>query len=496
MEMIMKDILLSCEDISLSLNGISIIENINLSLNRGEFHLLLDKNGAGKTTMANILSGIYPYGSYSGHIYYQNKELQLRIPKDAFKKNIVTIHQDICLFEDMTIAENLYANLPPGTALKTFTSLEKKVKMANEFLAEHNCPIDSSLLIRQCSQFLKRKIELLRLYLMQPELLILDEPVAIVSNYDMKFFLELLSYFKEKGVTILCISYNYEAFLHLVDHVSIFREEGPGYTISQSNLQQEDIAHLLVKDFCRNRYPKVHVKKGAEVLCAENLSNGFTIKDISFTLRQGEILGFFGSSGSGRESLSKTLFGLEGCHSGTIYIDRLPARITSPVKAIDLGIAYITDDRNNYGLFQNLDLLENVNSVKGNNHKPFWTRTQAEHNRYARYADKMNLGLSSDSIARHLSGGEQQKLILMRWIMSSARIFIFNEPTQSIDIPSKIDVYNMFNDLVMKGASILLFSSNLEELLGVCDRVIFIKQGLISGEVSRMDIGQPIENYL
>lgn len=160
-----------------------------------------------------------------------------------------------------------------------------------------------------------------------------------------------------------------------------------------------------------------------------------------------------------------------------------------------MGIAYITDDRNNYGLFQNLDLLENVNSVKGNNHKPFWTRTQAEHNRYARYADKMNLGLSSDSIARHLSGGEQQKLILMRWIMSSARIFIFNEPTQSIDIPSKIDVYNMFNDLVMKGASILLFSSNLEELLGVCDRVIFIKQGLISGEVSRMDIGRP-ENYL
>lgn len=491
----MNDILLSCEDISLSLNGISIIENINLSLNRGEFHLLIDKNGAGKTTMANILSGIYPYGSYSGNIYYKNKKLQLKIPKDALKKNIVTIHQDICLFEEMTIAENLYANLPSETALKSFTSLEKKIKMANEFLSRHDCPIDSSLLIRQCSQFIKRKIELLRLYLMEPELLILDEPVAIVSNYDMKFFLELLSYFKKKGVTILCISYNYEAFIHLVDHISIFREEGPSYTISQSDLHREDITHLLVKDFCQKRYPKIDVKKGEEVLCAENLSNGLTIKDISFTLHQGEILGFFGSSGSGRESLSKALFGLEPCPCGTIYIDRLPTCITSPEKAIDLGIAYITDDRSNYGLFQNLDLLENVNSVKGNNYKPFWTRTHAEQNRYARYADKMNLRLSPDAIAKHLSGGEQQKLILMRWVMSSARIFIFNEPTQSIDIPSKIDVYNMFNDLIMKGASILLFSSNLEELLGVCDRVIFIKQGLISGEVSRMDITQPIENY-
>lgn len=492
----MKDILLSCEDISLSLNGISIIENINLSLYRGEFHLLLDKNGAGKTTMANILSGIYPYGSYKGSIYYKNEKLRLRIPKDALRKHIVTIHQDICLFEDMTIAENLYANLPPDSALKSFTSPDKKIRMANNFFAKHDFPIDSSLLVNQCSQITKRKIELLRLYLMQPELLILDEPVAIVSNYDMEYFLNLISYFKEKGVTILCISYNYEAFLHLVDHISIFREEGPGYTIGQSDIHHEDVMHLLVKDFCQSRYPKINVKKGEEVLCAEKLSNGKTIKDISFTLSKGEILGFFGGSGSGRDSLSKTLFGLEPCHSGTIYIDRLPARITSPENAIDLGIAYITDDRNNCGLFQNLDLLENVNSVRGSNYKSFWTRTHFEQKRYERYADKMNLSLSPSAIAKHLSGGEQQKLILMRWLMSSARIFIFNEPTQSIDIPSRIDVYNMFNDLLLKGASILLFSSNLEELIGVCDRVIFIKQGLISGEVSRQDDTRHIENYI
>lgn len=492
----MKDILLSCENISLSLNGISILENINLSLYRGEFHLLLDKNGTGKTTMANILSGIYPYGSYSGNIFYKSETLHLRIPKDALRKKIVTIHQDICLFENMTIAENLYANLPSDTALKTFTSLDKKIKMANDFFAAHDFPVDSSLLISQCTQSMKRRIELLRLYLMQPELLILDEPVAIVSHYDMDFFLKLISYFKDKGVTILCISYNYEAFLHLVDHISIFREKGPGYTISQSDLQPDEVLHLLVKDFCRNRYPKIHVKKGEEVLCAENLSNGQTMKDISFSLSKGEILGFFGGSGSGRDSLSRTLFGLEPCRSGTLYIDRLPARITSPESAIDLGIAYITDDRSNCGLFQNLDLLDNVNSVKGRNYKPFWSRTRFEQRRYEKYADKMNLSLSSGSMAKHLSGGEQQKLILMRWLMSSARIFIFNEPTQSIDIPSRIDVYNMFNDLVLKGASILLFSSNLEELMGVCDRVIFIKQGLISGELSRKDDTCHIENYI
>ena len=187
----MKEPILSCQNISLQLSGTSILENVSLSLYPGEFHLLVGENGAGKTSIVNILRGIYSFNTYSGTVLFKNKLLKLRTPKDAIQKNIITIHQDICLYEDLTIAENLYANLPPLTSLKTFVSLEKKIKKANDFFRSHDFNIDSSRLIRQCSPSTKRKIELMKLYLMNPELLILDEPVAITSSYDMDYFFHL-----------------------------------------------------------------------------------------------------------------------------------------------------------------------------------------------------------------------------------------------------------------------------------------------------------------
>ena len=492
----MKEPILSCQNISLQLSGTSILENVSLSLYPGEFHLLVGENGAGKTSIVNILSGIYSFSTYSGTVLFKNKLLKLRTPKDAIQTNIITIHQDICLYEDLTIAENLYANLPPLTSLKTFVSLEKKIKKANDFFRSHDFNIDSSRLIRQCSPSTKRKIELMKLYLMDPELLILDEPVAITSSYDMDYFFHLMTYFKEKGVTILCISHNYQAFLPFIDRFSIFQENGSLCTIDRNDYQSKDIRELLMADFCQSRYPKIHIEQGAEVLCVENLSNSGSVRDISFTLHKGEILGFFGRAGSGKNALPKTLFGIDPPTDGTIYIDRLPAKISSPQEAIDLGLAYITDERNECGLFQNLDLLENVYSIKGNNFHHFWTRTRFERKRYETFCEKLNMDLSSASHPEYLSGGEQQKLILMRWLMSPAKIFIFNEPTQSIDVPSKIDIYNMFNDLILKGASILIFSSNLEELMGICDRVIFLKQGVVSGEVSYKESISYIYNYI
>ena len=492
----MKEPLLSCKNISLKLSGVSIIENINLSLYPGEFHILMGENGAGKTSVVNIISGIYPFGSYEGTLTYKGQSVQLHTPKDALKKNIVTIHQEICLFENMTIAENLYANLPAQTALKRFTSLEKKIKLADAFFRKHGSSIDSSRLVSQCSPATKRKIELLKLYLMEPELLILDEPVALVGSYEMDYFIRLMRFFKEKGVTILCISHNYHAFFNLIDRFSIFYEKELRTTVNRANIGDGDIENILMADFCESRYPKINVEKGMEVLCAENISNNGSIRDISFSLNKGEILGFFGRTGSGKNALSKALFGLEPLAEGNLYIDRLPARISTPQDAINLGLAYITDERNECGLFENLDLLENVYSIKENNFKHFWTRTNFEYKRYYKYSRKLNIEFSPKTIPKHLSGGEQQKLILMRWLMSPARIFIFNEPTQSIDIPSKIDIYNMFNDLVLKGASILLFSSNLEELLGVCDRVLFLKQGIVSGEISRNESPEYIQNLI
>lgn len=492
----MKKPILSCKNISLTLNQVPIIENVTLSLYPGEFHLLMGENGAGKTTIANILSGIYPYRTYSGMVEFKDQELKLASPRDAIKKRIVTIHQDTYLYENMSIAENLFANLPAHTTPKHFLSAEKKIQLANEFFEQHHLQIDASRLVSQCNAVVKRKVELLKLYLMDPELLILDEPVAFMSSYEIDFFLDLIRHFKEKGVTILCISHNYHAFFEQIDRFSIFYEKELKETLTREDIENGNIDTLLFADFCNSRYPKINIKKGNEVLCADHLATNEYIKDISFTLQKGEILGFFGRSGSGKSTLPKALFGIEPLKNGTIYVDRLPAKISSPEDALNLGLAYITDERMDSGLFPNLNLLENVYSIKGNNLGHFWAHTKSEYQRYYKYLNKLDLKLRPDTTPSRLSGGEQQKLIIMRWLMSSARIFIFNEPTQSIDIPSKIDIYNMFNDLILKGASILIFSSNLEELLGICDRIIFIKDGTISGEVSYNDGIIPDQNLI
>ncbi|MDD2960229.1 MAG: ATP-binding cassette domain-containing protein [Lachnospiraceae bacterium] len=478
----MEEAILSCKNLSLKLGGISIFENISLTLHRGELHLLMGENGTGKTSLVNILSGIYPFPLYTGDIHYKGHPLRLHMPKDAIKQHIVTIHQDIALFERMTIAENLYANLPETIPVKSTMSLSKKIKMADLFFHEHGLMIDSSRLICHCSSTTQRTIELLKLYLMKPDLLILDEPIAVINSRHLDIFLQLIAYLKKGGTTILCIAHDYQAFLPLIDHFSIFQGKCLAHTINRSDYSLENVENILKNDFCQSKYPKINIKKGAEVLCAENLCMKDTLKDISFTLQKGEILGFYGRAGSGKNALPKALFGIEPISHGSLYIDRLPARIASPQDAINLGLAYITDERYSYGLFHNLDSLENVFSIKKNRHGRFWTRTGFEFKQYLSYAEKMNLRVPPKINPQYLSGGQQQKLILMRWLMSPAKIFIFNEPTQSLDIPSKIDIYNLFNDLIMKGCSILIFSSNLEELMGVCDRIIYISHGVITGE--------------
>lgn len=492
----MKKPILTCKNINLALDQVSVIENVNFSIYPGEFHLLMGENGAGKTSLANILSGIYPHKAYSGSIFFKQQELKLNSPRDAIKKKIITIHQDTCLYENMNIAENLFANLPSSTALKGFTSSEKKILLANDFFELYHMTIDSSRIVNQCSAVTKRKIELLKLYLLDPVLLILDEPIAFMSSYDIKFFLEMIKYFKKKGVAILCISHNYHAFYDLIDRFSIFYEKELKTTFTKEDINNRNINSLLYADFCQSKYPKIKVKKGKEVLCAEHLSTNGHIKQISFSLQQGEILGFFGHSGSGKGSLPKALFGIEPITGGTIYVDRLPAKISSPKDALNLGLAYVTDERIDYGLFSNLNLLENVYSIKENHLGTFWSHTKLEYKRYYKYISKLGMNLNPCTIPACLSGGEQQKLVIMRWLMSSARIFMFSEPTQSIDIPSKIDIYNMFNDLVLKGASILIFSSNLEELMGICDRIIFIKNGFISGEISPSENPAAVQSFI
>lgn len=412
------------------------------------------------------------------------KTINFHSPADAIKAGIFTVHQDIHLYGNLTVAENVYPYLSKEIPE---SSIKHKVSVVNDFFKKHDIRIDASLIANTCSAAQQRVIELARLYTISPILLILDEPTANLGEEFESTVGELLQYFKQHGTTILLISHNYTYFIPFVNRVSVLRDQHLVDTLSIDTFLQQDPAYLMWGEFWKNRYPKINIKCGNEVLCLDSVSNGSTIQDVSITLHKSEILGIYGKVGSGKSELARTLLGVRPITSGSLYIDRLPAVIGSIKDAIDLGIAYITDDRLEYGLYANLTVVQNVFSTQNNHYHTKWVHENKEKSIFDKYAEKLNINVASSRITGTLSSGEQQKLLFMKWLMSTSRIFIFDEPTQNLDISSKIDIHNMFNDLILNGNSILFCSSNLEELLGVCDRTLFLHSGRIVDEYAYAD---------
>jgi ABC-type sugar transport system ATPase subunit len=471
--------LVRCENLTLVINGTKILDNINFSISKNEFHLLLGNNASGKSTLIKILSGLFPAGTYSGQIFFENKELLLQTPKDALKTGIVTLYQDPCLYQNLSVAENIFAP-SSGTVSKKVYPSAKLIPDANTFLKSHGFEIDSSRLIKDCSSAEQRMIELVRLYLFQPKLLILDEPLALLNDTFSDAFIKLIQYFKNNGTTILCISHNYRMFIDYVDKVSIINSSQNFISINKNEISAKlSTDDLLLNYLSKDRYPKIKVSPGKEIFCAEHIGGKNSIRDISFSLHQGEILGIFCYNNNEKNDLEKLLFGLEPIQQGQLYFDRLKANLKSPEQAIELGIALVSNQHMDSGLYHNLPVLDNAFSVKGNFDESLFFRTKNQRNRFNKFTKNLNIHQSPNAITETLSSGEQQKLLIMRWVINRAKVYIIDDPTQSIDIPSKVDIYNIFNSLVIQGSSIIVFSSDMEELLGICDKLLFVDKGSI-----------------
>ncbi len=483
----MKNILLSYQNVSVAINNVSILKNINLTMEQGEFHVFLGSNGSGKSSLVRLLSGLHPFGQYSGEIYFDNQLLRLTSPKDSISKGIIFLAQDTYLYEELSIAENLYSNYPNSKSRLFRISKSQKLAMAEDFLKKWEIPLNPATPIGKLNLGHKRIIEILRLLLIndRPKLLILDEPLNHLNDNLSTIFYKILDHFIQAGTTILYITHRLEEVVRFSTRISIMRDGEIASTFESSDASLKDVYRRLWCNLLSNRYPKVTLKKGEEVFCAEHLGNGDTLQDISFTLHRREIIGITGVIGAGKSILAKTLFGIRSATVGKIYVDRLETRIESPVDAMNLGIAYVTDDRINAGLFMNQSALENAFSLGPFSARGPLKESRFELKQFMKYSKRLNLSINPQSKPEYLSGGEQQKLLLMRWFMTSAKIFIFDEPTNRLDISSKIDTYNLFNDLLVKDASIIICSSDLEELTGICDRILVLNNGRITYETSR-----------
>lgn len=483
----MKNTILSYQNVSLVINNIPILKNINITMEEGEFRVLLGSNGSGKSSLTRIIGGIYPYGQYSGSIYFDNQLLHLNSPKDAIMKGILLLQQDTYLYDHLTIAENLYC-LYPGTKSKLYNvSKSQKIAMTEALFKEWDISLDPQKPISRLNPGQKRMIELLRLMLIEasPKLLILDEPLNNLSDSYIIIFYKILEHFISAGTTILYITHRLEEVMSYSNHISIVKDGELVSTFESPNTETKDVYKKLWSNLTSHRYPKVALKKGNEVFCAEHLGNGGSLKDISFTLYSREIIGITGIIGAGKSILAKTLFGICPATEGKIYVDCLEANIRSPKDAINLGIAYITDDRIDAGLFMNQSSLENAFSLGPASSRGLIRETSFERKQFDKYSKRLNLSVNSQNNPEYLSGGEQQKLLLMRWFMTASKIFIFDEPTNRLDIASKTDTYNLFNDLLLKDAAIIVCSSDLEELTGICDRILVLNNGKITYEANR-----------
>lgn len=473
-----------------SFDGNPVLKDVNLVLYPGEISFLVGENGAGKSTLVRILCGLQ--SKDKGSIKVKGIPVQINSPKDAINCGIISMQQETFLFDSMTVAENIFTGRWNGCINKLgFIQRGKMNNEAQKLIDSLGFQLKSTQKVEKLNLAQKRMVEIVRLSMLKPEILILDEPLSSVGTAESVILLNLLENLKKQGSSILYVSQKFKEVESYADRITVIRDGKIITSVLEGRQNEEAIDKFIWGKYYPEKYPKLDIAKGREIFAVENLNAGNLLSNINFSIAQGEILGITGLVGSGRSQLAKTIFGLLPSASGSFYVDRLKATIRSPRDAIALGLAYVTEDRYNEGLFMNLNILQNAFAIENVTNRRFIPKENRDISVYRKYEKLLNLKAHApDKGMFTMSGGMQQKVLLMRWFLSDARIFIFDEPTRGIDIPSKVDIYNLMNDLARKKGAVIIISSNVEELVGMCDRILVMTNGVISYEACRKNKGE------
>lgn len=472
-----------------SFNNNVVLDNVDFSLKKGEVHAILGENGAGKSTLVKILAGMYQKDA--GRIEVYGKAVEINSIEKSKRLGINVIFQQHNLMEHFSIAENIFSDRVIQKNrfknLFSFISIHNITKESQKVLNSLGFKLNAKTPVMNLNLAQKRMAEIAKAVFLQSDIIIMDEPTSAISNVEVELLFAQIKKLKKKGISIIYVSQKMEDIIRIADRVSVLRDGKLRGTISISHYDRQRLLSLMCGEDFNNRYPKLITVREKTVLQVEHLHSTH-LNDISFKLRQGEILGFSGLVGAGKSELGKTIFGVNPLESGALYINSKPVTIESPRDAIQNGIVYIPDDRSSYGLFKNMSVSENVMATHLVTSKDLLIGMKPEEAVYKEHLDKIEIQMNDihDKVSI-LSGGNQQKVMLLKWLTTDANIFIFDEPTQGIDIATKVDIYNLMTDLMRKGTSIILLSSDLNELLGMCDRIMVLFDGKIVKEVQRDD---------
>ncbi len=469
--------------------GVLALEDVSFELQAGEVHCLLGENGAGKSTLMKILSGALQKDS--GTIFIDGEEVHITTPGDAQRHGIGMIYQDFKLVPELSVAENILLGNEPRKGKSPFVDFHKMHEIAQTALAQLGENIDTRALISSLSVAHRQIIEIAKALTKNVRILALDEPSAALTEHELKNLYGVLRKLKFEGVGIIYISHRLEEIFEISDRVTILRDGKFVHSDPISEVDRRSLVRWMVGREVENGYPKISLQRGDEILAVENVHSGM-LHDINFSLCRGEIFGIAGLVGAGRSELARVIFGADERDEGKIFLEGKEIHPRSPREAINLGIGLLTEDRNKYGLIMEMSVRENITL---SNLGEVAAGTLIKRSKEASVAKKYteDLRIKTPSIEQkvdHLSGGNRQKVVLARWLFTHSKVLIFDEPTAGIDVGVKYEIYNLMNSLANDGVGVLVISSDLPELFGICDRIAVMCSGKITGILSRQEATQ------
>ena len=481
--------------ISKSFGNVSVLKDVNLKVKHGEIHALLGENGAGKSTLIKILSGVHQKDT--GKVVLDGNEIAPKNTHDGQVLGINVVYQELSLVQDLSVAENIYLHKLGAT--KFWMNWKELTNNAQELIDSLGFEIDASARVRDLSIVQKQVVEIAKAISEDTKVLVLDEPTTVFDPTDIKKLFNNLFKLKEKGISLIYISHHLDEIFKIADTITVLRDGVDTGTLVAADTDKDSVIHLMIGRELKDLYPKKDSKIGEEpVFEVKNLTAKDTmVNNVSFSVKPGEILGIAGLGGSGRTETAKLIFGADKKKSGTLLLEGKEIKTNSPVDAAAHQIGFVSEDRKEEGVFLPLSIRRNISvtSFKSISSKLGFINIDSEYKKVLGLIDKLNIKTPNSEVnVKNLSGGNQQKVALAKWLSIDSKVIFIDEPTRGVDVGAKIEIYKLINEVAKKGVGVVVISSDMPEIMGISDRILVMHQGTIYGELQKHQFSE--ENIL